>query len=521
MDETKKQQLFPYFAYLYSQQLNPEKYGQVNSIEEWTKLIQESPEDIEKITAAAGELGEEDWTSLEQQYAEAQEESVQFAKKGAKLKQLKQGAVKNANKEVNTAVSKPVITQAKKGMKNPKRCKCGCELVTVKEDGGKLTSKCACGCSTKKLKKHQTGGQVVKKSYITQPGQKPFERSSFIPNKGIITPTEFFSNLSTKPNSPQHYLPYSKKTDTFNGGVLPDVVAIAPRKTTIGSKTNPVKLPEVTVTAQDLKKKAISNPKVVEWQKKLKAEGFDVGKVDGIWGKDTEKAYQAYLTKQNKPAEQEPQRDTEMYRVQGEGWDRSANNARVPFTQPRADFNPSYNDYYKKQKDFGTSRPNLNIDSYNNQELDNLGKVDPELLNQLFNSQVLSKGLGYKSISSQIFKKGGQVTKAEGGAFIRPYGNTNLNKPQPKPLLPTDKLKIKEKGGKVVKGQKGLDTDETWEPSEVGTGNNSMNPKDWTPTKKEIAIKKAANPVGKGVLKLKGKPIKKNYAEIVPIKPKK
>jgi len=34
MDDTKKQQLFPDFAYVYSQQLNPEKYGQANSIEE-------------------------------------------------------------------------------------------------------------------------------------------------------------------------------------------------------------------------------------------------------------------------------------------------------------------------------------------------------------------------------------------------------------------------------------------------------------------------------------------------------
>ena len=34
MDETKKKELFPYFAYIYSQKLNPEKYGQVNSIDE-------------------------------------------------------------------------------------------------------------------------------------------------------------------------------------------------------------------------------------------------------------------------------------------------------------------------------------------------------------------------------------------------------------------------------------------------------------------------------------------------------
>lgn len=34
MDETKKKELFPYFAYLYSQQMNPEKYGQIESMEE-------------------------------------------------------------------------------------------------------------------------------------------------------------------------------------------------------------------------------------------------------------------------------------------------------------------------------------------------------------------------------------------------------------------------------------------------------------------------------------------------------
>ena len=34
MEDEKKQQLFPYFAYLYSQKLNPEKYGKVSSIED-------------------------------------------------------------------------------------------------------------------------------------------------------------------------------------------------------------------------------------------------------------------------------------------------------------------------------------------------------------------------------------------------------------------------------------------------------------------------------------------------------
>jgi hypothetical protein len=32
--DAKKKELFPYFAYLYSKQLNPEKYGSVASMEE-------------------------------------------------------------------------------------------------------------------------------------------------------------------------------------------------------------------------------------------------------------------------------------------------------------------------------------------------------------------------------------------------------------------------------------------------------------------------------------------------------
>ena len=34
MTDDKKRELFPYFAYMYSQQLDPEKYGQVESIED-------------------------------------------------------------------------------------------------------------------------------------------------------------------------------------------------------------------------------------------------------------------------------------------------------------------------------------------------------------------------------------------------------------------------------------------------------------------------------------------------------
>ncbi len=34
MTDDKKKELFPYFAYLYSQEINPEKYGQASSIDE-------------------------------------------------------------------------------------------------------------------------------------------------------------------------------------------------------------------------------------------------------------------------------------------------------------------------------------------------------------------------------------------------------------------------------------------------------------------------------------------------------
>ena len=47
-----------------------------------------------------------------------------------------------------------------KSMKKPKKCKCGCNIVTVKAAGGKMIEKCACGCETKK---HKKGGALQKK----------------------------------------------------------------------------------------------------------------------------------------------------------------------------------------------------------------------------------------------------------------------------------------------------------------------------------------------------------------------
>lgn len=136
MTDEKKRELFPYFAYLYSQEINPEKYGQVESIEDWSNLIQSNQADIEKITQAAEQMSDEDWDALDQQYTEqskASEDPVISAKKGAKLMKLKNAA---------------------------KKCKCGCEMITSKAEGGKLISKCACGCS---MAKKEKGGEINKK----------------------------------------------------------------------------------------------------------------------------------------------------------------------------------------------------------------------------------------------------------------------------------------------------------------------------------------------------------------------
>lgn len=60
MTDERKKELFPYFAYLYSQQINPDKYGSVSSAEEWTNLIQDNEEDLNTITEAATKLTDED-----------------------------------------------------------------------------------------------------------------------------------------------------------------------------------------------------------------------------------------------------------------------------------------------------------------------------------------------------------------------------------------------------------------------------------------------------------------------------
>lgn len=143
MTEQRKKEIFPYFAFIYSKQLNNAKYGNVESLEDWTKLIQSSPKDMDEIIKVASSLTDEDWVQIENEYTQAtsgenteemktynEDEDIDYMKKGAKLKKLQ---------------------TMKKGKKvGAKKCSCGCDMITTKEKGGKLIYKCACGCGAKK-----------------------------------------------------------------------------------------------------------------------------------------------------------------------------------------------------------------------------------------------------------------------------------------------------------------------------------------------------------------------------------
>lgn len=141
MTNDKKKELFPFFAFLFSKEMNPEKYGRIKDLKEWTAAIKDSPEDIDVIAQKASTLSDEDWEGIDQQYAETQQNTpdpvsdLQYAKKGAKLLQLQ---------------------NFKKGKKIVKKCGCGCDMIDVKEDGGKIASHCSCKC----------GGKVKKESKV-------------------------------------------------------------------------------------------------------------------------------------------------------------------------------------------------------------------------------------------------------------------------------------------------------------------------------------------------------------------
>lgn len=139
MTKEQKQQLFPYFAYLYSIESNPDLYEGLN-LDEWVEKIQEDEDFAEEIAGAFDNLSSEELESYWEQYQIAQQEAgnaeIEMAKKGTKLKKLQ---------------------EFKKGTKMGKKekCACGCDLITKKEKGGTLVDECTC-CG--EVHKHEEGG---------------------------------------------------------------------------------------------------------------------------------------------------------------------------------------------------------------------------------------------------------------------------------------------------------------------------------------------------------------------------
>lgn len=132
MDLNRKKELFPYFAYSYSRENDPAKYGNAVEFDEWYGIIKDDEPMLDKITQEAGGLEDSAWELLEEKYAATDDsvsEEPQIAKCGAKIKTLKH---KRGNKM--------------------KKCSCGCDLVMAKEKGGKLKSTCSCGCGGKMKK---------------------------------------------------------------------------------------------------------------------------------------------------------------------------------------------------------------------------------------------------------------------------------------------------------------------------------------------------------------------------------
>ena len=148
MEKTKEAAL-QYFAPLYILNKlfsndglnNPEKYkNDPVFLEQMEKLTTQDAELIEEISVAATDTTDR-YKNIWDKVETLLQESPQKAKNGAKLEYLKS------------------LNSYKKGKKiMKKKCKCGCDMVDVKEAGGKIVSKCACGCDTKKVKMKSKGG---------------------------------------------------------------------------------------------------------------------------------------------------------------------------------------------------------------------------------------------------------------------------------------------------------------------------------------------------------------------------
>lgn len=119
---------------------NSEKYkDDPRFLEELKKVENQDTVLIDEITSAANDTSDKYktiWDKVDKLV------EVQVAKNGNKLGYLKS------------------LNSYKKG--KPQKCKCGCDMIDVKEEGGKITTKCSCNCGGGKVKIKEKGGVLDK-----------------------------------------------------------------------------------------------------------------------------------------------------------------------------------------------------------------------------------------------------------------------------------------------------------------------------------------------------------------------
>lgn len=467
MTEEKKKQLFPYFAYLYSQELNPEKYGAANSIEEWTDLIQNSPEDINEISAAASELTDEDWDQIEQQYAQAQTEGsetataeeIQSAKKGAKLKKLQE--FKTGGKS-----------------KKKKKCACGCEMISKKEKGGQLVDVCSC-CG--KTHKFQYGG-VVKYEIGGMTTRNPANQINLLQSER----QKALGNIDQKTHSGQ--MQAAKINDLYNKNI--QQWQVKARKTNVpaqSSKTWFAKAPErqdanlsyhstsdSSIPPYRGPRDAFYDPVINNFMSQKDA--YKDGDGDSAFYINRQKQGINYIEDFNRQLQ-----PTESYTKEPAPQVSQATQvvpaANVPATAPR---NPA------KPKTISQSDRLTSIVDY----------LNAEGMNSSFgNRRQLAAKLGIQNyIGSgdqnkrmiELLQAQRQQDLAQAKIATPSLAPTPVTATLP-PITPTltTMLASRKKGGNIKKAQKGTKTkegyignNETWDPKSVGTGDSSMNPKD-------------------------------------------
>ena len=435
MTEEKKKQLFPYFAYLYSQQLNPEKYGNAESIEEWTSLIQESPEDIEEITSAASGLSDDDWAEIEAQYNEEQSsDEVEMAKKGAKLKKLK---------------------EFKKGAKmgKKKKCACGCDLISKKEFGGTIVDTCTC-CG--EVHKHQEGG-IMKfqnpSSGIREVGSGWYQgydevtkfKTSLSRDRAVVERilSDYVNNPNIRKAVAQAGREAHPSTSNFDATQIPYYFRVDSKVYDGGELPTLEVVPKPTVNP---------TPGTTRTQPTGGAGGTS----------------QRILTQNNKlpstsgAVKTSPRNSAGGVPTQSPKQTGNRNTSVVDYLNSIGE-NSSFND----RKQLASV---LGIQNYTGNSTQNI-----QLLN------LLKKGNG---------SLGALRNNIVHTPVIAPISEKELASMQSKKVPAT--VAANRKGGLIKKAQKGAKTkggyignNETWDPKSVGTGDNSMNPKDWSPEKKK------------------------------------